>query len=166
MNKMSKLGVGLAATVALAGTPVALASVHAAKTPNCVRSQLSVRSNGTNGAAGTIHGAWVFTNVSKKACALYGYPGMQLYGRSGRPITTKVKWDLAPKPTHVKLNPKASATFLSSYSDISSGSACPESRVAQITAPNDTTSLFIPARLSACGGVVHVSAVEAGVHAP
>jgi hypothetical protein len=165
MNKASKFAVGTAVLVALAGTPVALAAVHAAKTPNCVRSQLSVRSNGTNGAAGTIHGAWVFTNVSKKACTLYGYPGMQLYGRSGRPITTKVKWDLAPKPTHVKLNPKASATFLSSYSDVST-SSCPESRVAQITAPNDTTSLFIPARLRPCGGVVHFSAVEAGVHAP
>jgi hypothetical protein len=163
MKRTSKIAAALATTVALAGVP--LVALHAASRPaNCARGQLGVRSKGINGAAGTIYGAWVSTNVSKSSCRLYGYPGMQLYGKGGRPIPTTVKWDLAPKPSRVNLAPDASATFRSSYSDVPGG--CPSSLVAQITAPNDVTSLFIRAKLMPCGGVVHVSAVEAGVHGP
>ncbi len=157
----------VAAIVLLAAVPAAFAAFHAAQrtSANCVRDQLGVRSNGTNGAAGTIHGAWVFTNRSGKACTLYGYPDMQLYRRGGRPIPTTVKRSLPPGPTHVALAPGASATFFSSYSDVPSGShQCPTSAVAKITAPNAVASLFIPAQLQACGGVVKVSAVQAGVH--
>ena len=82
----------LAAIVVTAAVPAAFAAIHTPAAPaNCVRSQLGVRANGTNGAAGTIFGAWVLTNVSGSACRLYGYPGMQLYGRTGRPIPTIVK---------------------------------------------------------------------------
>lgn len=76
----------VAAIIALAAVLAALASLHAApSTPaSCARGQLGVRANGTNGDAGTIHGAWVFTNLSGTACTLSGYPDMQLYGRAGR----------------------------------------------------------------------------------
>jgi Protein of unknown function (DUF4232) len=154
------------AIVLVAAVPAAFAAIHAQDTTgNCVRNQLGVRSNGTNGAAGTIYGAWVFTNISSTSCRLYGYPGMQLYGRAGRPIPTIVKRSLRPGPTNVTLAPGGSATFISSYSDVSSSpKPCPMSAVAQITSPNAVASLFIPARLGPCRGVVNVSAVEAGVH--
>jgi hypothetical protein len=130
-----------------------------------VHGQLGVRSNGTNGAAGTIHGAWVFMNLSGSACTLSGYPRVQLFGRAGRPIPTTVNRSLPPGPTHVRLAPGESATFYSSYNDVPSGShRCPMSAVAQITAPNAVASLFIPARLQACRGVVNISAVLAGLH--
>ena len=153
--------------VAVAVVPVASAALHAAqRTPaDCTRHQLGVRSNGTAGGAGTIHGAWVFTNRSGIACTLDGYPDMQLYGRSGRPILTIVKRDLLPTPTRVKLAPGGSATFFSSYSDVSSGPRpCPTSAVVRIAAPNADASLFIPAALQPCRGVVDVSAVLAGIH--
>lgn len=154
----------VAAIVVLATVPAAL---HAAQrtSGNCARDQLGVRDNGWSGAAGTIHGAWVFTNLSGTTCQLFGYPGMQLYGRRGRPIPTTVKQDLPPTPTHVTLAPGASATFFSSYSDVPSGALpCPKSAVARITAPNTAASLYIPAQLQPCRGVVSVSAVLAGVH--
>jgi hypothetical protein len=157
----------LAAILVLAAVPAAFATLHAAqRTPgNCLRAQLGVRANGTNGAAGTIYGAWVFTNLSTKTCRLFGYPGMQLYGKAGRPIPTTVKRNLSPGPTDVTLVPGASATFYSSFSDVPSGRhACLASSVAQITAPNAVASLFIPARLQPCRGIVNVSAVRAGVH--
>jgi hypothetical protein len=107
----------------------------------------------------------VFTNLSTSSCELFGYPDLQLYGRAGRPIPTTVQDTLPPAPTHVTLAPGASATFLSSYSDVVSGSdQCPTSSVIRITPPNAAASLFIPAALQACNGVVNVSAVEAGVH--
>jgi hypothetical protein len=156
------------AIVVLATIPAAFAALQGATTPaTCVRKQLRVRSNGEDGAAGTIHGAWVFTNRSGTACTLYGYPDMQLYGHGGRPIPTTVKRSLPPGPAHVALAPGASATFLSRYTDVPSGSQkCPTSAVVRITAPHVSRGLFIPAKLQACGGVVNVSAVEAGVHHP
>jgi Protein of unknown function (DUF4232) len=160
----------VAAVVLVAAVPAALAALHPSRAhapANCIRNQLGVRSNGINGAAGTIHGAWVFTNLSTRSCRLFGYPGMQLYGRAGRPIPTIVKRSLPPHPTNVTLAPGGSATFFSSYSDIPSGSKpCPRSSVAAITAPNAVASLFIPARLQPCRGIVKVSAVRAGIHSP
>jgi type II secretory pathway pseudopilin PulG len=163
--RTSLIGVTVAAIVALAAFPTVSAALQSAALASCLRNQLGVRANGINGAAGTIHGAWVFTNVSAKACDLDGYPDIQLYGRRGRPIPTTVKRNLPPAPSLVKLLPGGSATFYSSYSDVSSGpGTCPTSAVIQITPPNATGSLFIPAKLQACRGVVHVSAVRAGVH--
>jgi Protein of unknown function (DUF4232) len=155
-----------AALLTLIVVPAAMAQHAAPLTPtNCLRDQLGVRPNGSNGAAGTIFSAWVFTNVSHATCRLYGYPGMQLYGRAGRPIPTTVKRNLSPGPSNVSLAPGASATFFSSYSDVSSGpKPCTTSAVIAITPPNATASLFIPARLEACRGVVNVSAVRAGIH--
>jgi hypothetical protein len=157
----------LAAIIVTAAIPAAFAALHRApSTPtNCGRDQLGVRANGTNGAAGTIHGAWVFTNLSRTTCTLDGNPDMQLYGRTGRPIRTVVRHDLRPTPSNVTLAPGASATFYSSYNDVPSGPrACARSAVAQITAPKGAASLFIPAQLQPCRAVVHVSAVLAGVH--
>jgi len=166
-TRTSLIAAGLAGVIALAAVPAALASRHA--TPRvaatCSRSQLGVRANGQMGAAGTIYGAWVFTNVSTTACTLNGYPDLQLYGRTGRPIRTVVKRNLPPRPSSVTLTPGGSATFFSSYSDVASGpTPCAMSEVVQITAPNVSAPLFIPAELAPCRGIVNVSAVRAGVH--
>ncbi len=162
---MAAAGV-VAAIVAIGVLPTAFAALHARQAPpaNCVRNQLGVRSNGSQGAAGTIYGAFVFTNRSHAACKLKGYPGIQLFGKQGRPIHTTVRRDLPPGPKNVRLAPGASATFRTSFSDVSSGGPCPTSSVAQITPPNAGASLFIPAVMFPCEGVVHVSAVRPGVH--
>jgi hypothetical protein len=153
--------------VLAAAIPGTLAMASSGSLTDCSRSQLGVRSNGTNGAAGTIHGAWVFTNVSSAKCKLEGYPGVQLYGTRGRPIPLTVKDNLSPAPSAVALPPGSSGTFFSSYSDVPPGpQGCPASSVIQITAPNASGSLFIPAQLGPCRNILNVSAVEAGVHAP
>jgi hypothetical protein len=158
---------GIVAAIALTAIPAAVAAHNASQraAANCTRNQLSVRANGTEGAAGTIHGAWVFTNRSATSCQLYGYPDMQLYNHGGQPIPTTVKRNLPPGPSHVTLAPGGSGTFYSSYSDVSSTSRpCPKSEVAAITAPNASAALFIPAQLQPCRGIVNVSAVLPGVH--
>jgi hypothetical protein len=155
----------LAAAIPLAVVPVALAARHGTAATDCRRSQLGVRSNGIEGTAGTIHGAWVFTNLSGTACRLDGYPGLQLYGHSGRPIRTIVRRNLPPAPSQVNLAPGASATFFTSYSDVpSTARGCAMSKVMEVTAPNAAASLFIPAELGPCRGIVQVSAVTAGIH--
>jgi hypothetical protein len=163
--RASLIGATLASIVVLAALPAVSGALQAAPPASCVRNQLGVRANGINGAAGTIHGAWVFTNLSSKACDLDGYPDLQLYGRAGRPMPTTVQRNLPPAPSHVTLSPGGTATFYTSYNDVPSGShACQRSAVIQITPPNAAASLFIPARLEACRGIVHVSAVVGGTH--
>jgi len=163
--RASLVGATLAAIVVLAALPAVSTALQAAPPANCLRNQLGVRANGINGAAGTIHGAWVFTNLSTRACDLDGYPDLQLYGRAGRPMPTSVKRNQPPAPSHVKPSPGGSATFYTSYNDVPSGShACQTSAVIQITPPNAAASLFIPARLEACRGIVQVSAVLGGIH--
>ena len=67
----TKLITGIvAAAIVLAAVPAASAALHARGAANCVRAQLGVRNNGSSGALGTIHGAWVFTNRSDTACTL------------------------------------------------------------------------------------------------
>jgi hypothetical protein len=167
MRRTRTLIAGIVTAVVVIGAlPTALAALHATRAPlaNCTRNQLGVRSNGTQGAAGTIYGAWVFTNLSKTSCKLNGYPDIRLFGKQGRPITTHVKTDLKPAPINVRLSSGDSATFHTSYSDVSSGGRCPTSSVAQITAPSAAAPLYIPAVLQPCEGVVHVSGVRPGVH--
>jgi hypothetical protein len=162
---MHLIGGAIAAAAVLAAVPAASAAMHARGTPDCLRGQLIVRSNGFEGTAGTVHGAWVFTDRSATSCRLFGYPDLQQYGKGGRPIATTVDPSLPPGPAEVILAPGGSATFLTSYSDIVSGSdRCPAAAVLQITPPGAAASLFIPAELHACDGTIRVSAVEAGIH--
>jgi len=157
---------GMVPAILVPAASAALGAVQVAA-PACLRDQLGVRSNGTSGALGTIHGAWVFKNLSTTTCSLDGYPNLQMYGRFGRPLPTTVSDSLQPSPSTVTLDPGKSATFLSSYSDVTTGTPrCPTSSVLQITAPNAAESHFLPADIQACNGTINVSAVEAGVHGP
>ncbi len=154
----------ITAIVVLAAVPASMAALNAAAVGTCVRRQLAVKPNGGEGAAGTIYNKWVLTNVSKTKCTLSGYPSIALYGKRGRPIPTTVKRDLPPGPAVVTLAPGGSARFLTSYSDVpSSRRPCPASSVMQITPPGVAKSLFIPAVLGPCRGLVHVSAVRARI---
>jgi len=152
---------GITAIVLLAAVPASMAAPSAASAGTCVRKQLAVKAGRGEGAAGTIFNTWILTNVSKTRCTLSGYPSIALYGKRGRPIPTTVKRDLPPGPALVTLAPGGSARFLSSYSDVpSSRRPCPASSVMQVTPPGVAKSLFIPAVLGPCRGLVHVSAVR------
>jgi uncharacterized protein DUF4232 len=156
------LAAALTAVVVSATLATSLVGLSAATTQPCGRHQLAVTSNGSEGAAGTIYGAWVFKNVSDARCTMSGYPSLQLYGRRGRPIPTTVRRDLPPAPSVVTLRPGDSATFRTSYSDVAAR-RCPVSSVIEITPPDVPNSLFIPAVLTPCRGLVHVSAVLPGI---
>jgi hypothetical protein len=168
MRRHRTIAIGSIAALLVAGSiPVAMAAFGGTTANACSRSQLNVRGNGSQGAAGTIHGAWVFTNRSNTTCNLSGYPDLQMFRKGGRPLATTTKRNLPPGPSQVVLHPGDSGTFHSSFSDVQVGTAkCRSSRVLEITAPGAGAGLFVPARIMACSGVIHVSAVEAGVHGP
>src|SRR5207253_8103280 len=98
--KTSRTALLVAGVIILAAViPGTLALATSGSLADCTRSQLGVRSNGTNGAAGTIHGAWVLTNTSSNKCRLDGYPGIHLFGTRGRPIPLTGSDDLSPGPS-------------------------------------------------------------------
>ena len=99
------------------------------------------------------------TNTSPSVCALYGYPGALLLGPGRAHLATVVKpgGDLSflqiPVST-VEIAAGTSAYFNLGYSDVVSGgeTSCPTSSFIEITPPNDTEQLTIPASITACGG--------------
>ncbi len=101
------------------------------------------------------------TNVSPSTCVLYGYPGALLLGpapeRSPMPTLVKRGGDLTflqVAVSTVDIGPGASGYFNMGYSDVVSGdeTSCPTSSFIEITPPNDTQQLVLPASIEACGG--------------
>jgi Domain of unknown function (DUF4232) len=45
-----------------------------------------------NGAAGTIYYPLEFTNLSKHACSMYGFPGVSVISRSGKQLGSPASW--------------------------------------------------------------------------
>lgn len=76
------LGVGAAVWV------TSSASAAPAATPACSAASLSVWVDGSqsNGAAGSVEYPLEFTNITGKACTLYGYPGVSAINSSGKQL--------------------------------------------------------------------------------
>jgi hypothetical protein len=94
-------------------------------------------------------------------CVLYGYPGALLLGPAPQhnPLPTLVKPGgnlsfLQISVSTVDIAPEASGYFNLGYSDVVSGgeTSCPTSSFIEITPPNDTQQLVLPASIDACGG--------------
>jgi hypothetical protein len=79
------LGIGAAAWATSAS---ASAAAPAASTPRCTAADLSVWLNlgEANAAAGTAFYPLEFTNVSNRACHLFGYPGVSATNGSGKQL--------------------------------------------------------------------------------
>jgi hypothetical protein len=122
---------------------------------------------GSSGAAGTIETTVVLTNTAPTTCILGGFVGLQMLAAGGGMLPTTVVRTgsysfTAMAPTTVTLASGQSVYFNIGYSDVPSGSqtSCPTSASLQVTPPNATDHLVIPATLSPCGaGTLVVSPV-------
>jgi Protein of unknown function (DUF4232) len=123
------------------------------------------------GAAGTITGTVVLTNVGSTPCSVNGYPTLALTSGSGAPLTVTIVNGLtvnvsAPAnaaPSPVVIGPASTAQFAYQYSDVPTGAetSCPSSEAASVTLPNGGgSSPSFPLALSPCNnGTVNVSPV-------
>ena len=96
---------------------------------------------------------------SATSCVLSGYPGLQLLGPAGVSLPTQVVRKggysfTSMAPTTVTLANGQSAYFNIGYSDVPVGTEpnCPSSTSLEITPPDATDHLVVPAGLSPCGG--------------
>jgi hypothetical protein len=99
------------------------------------------------------------TNRTATACVLGGYPGYLMLDASGNGLPTNVvrkgSYPFTQMAPTVVTLPPGGATYVNlGYSDVPTGNqgACPTSASLEITPPNATDHLTIPASLGPCGG--------------
>lgn len=150
----------------------ASASTAPAGPPRCTPDQLTATKGAGQGAAGHIFLNVILTNTAKAPCHLFGYPGMALLDANRDPLTTHVTFGGGMLPPTAKkdvvLAPSGGqASFTLVYSDVPTGNAdpttaCPEASFANITPPDDTTTVELAAVMAPCDGKVNVSPVVGG----
>ena len=116
---------GLIAVTALAGSPsgTALAADTPrapAAVPACTAGQLGawVAVTQGNGAAGSIYYPLQFTNLSRRACAMRGFPGVSVLDHNGHQLGSPASWDHGVPARTVVLAPGATAHAILRYSDV------------------------------------------------
>ena len=113
----------IAATAASAasssGTALAADTAPAAPVPACTAADLGawVAVTQGNGAAGSIYYPLQFTNLSRHACAMRGFPGVSAIDRNGHQLGSPARWDRAVQARTVVLAPGATAHTILQYSD-------------------------------------------------
>jgi len=70
-----------------------------------------------NGAAGSIFYPLQFTNLSRHACVMRGFPGVSAVNRSGHQLGSPASWDHVIRVRTVVLAPGATAHTILRYSD-------------------------------------------------
>ena len=103
-----------------------------------------------------------FTNVSNRACSLYGYPEVSAYRDSpvaGGPIGGAAVRDTSIRPRPVMLEPGATAHSVLRVTAAPQPAGCAEVTAAElrITLPRQARPSFVPAHIPVCSQRGHVS---------
>jgi len=107
-----------------------------------------------------------FTNVSDRACSLYGYPEVSAYrdspvagGLVGGPIGGSAIRDTSVRPKPVMLQPGATAHAVLRVTGATQPAGCAEvtAEELRITLPRQARPSFVPAHIPVCSQRGHVS---------
>ncbi len=108
-------------TFAASSSGTALAADTApAAVPACTAADLGawVAVDQGNGAAGSIYYPLQFTNLSRHACAMRGFPGVSAIDRNGHQLGSPASWDHVIAARTVVLAPGATAHTILRWSDV------------------------------------------------
>ena len=126
-----------------------------------------VPTNQDNGAAGTIRYPLEFTNTSKHACSLFGYPGVSAISRTGQQLGSPANWGSLSDARPVVLAPGATAHTILAYHDVLAYTprVCdPVNTTAElrIYPPGERTATYAAFDFEACShaGVDYMSIIE------
>lgn len=116
------LGIGssaLASSSSAASTATVTAK-SASWVPQCTARDLGVwvAVDHGNGAAGSIYFPLEFTNLSRHACSMHGFPGVSALDRNGHQLGSPASWDHVSAPRTVVLAAGATAHAVLRWSDI------------------------------------------------
>jgi hypothetical protein len=169
---------GLIAATATSSSGAVLASDTARTTatavPACTADDLGawVAISQSDGAAGSIFYPLQFTNLSRHACAMRGFPGVSAIDRNGHQLGSPAGWDHTRPVRTVVLAPGATAHDILRYGDVEVATAprChPVSSMLELRVfpPGQRHATFAAFNVEACShaGPVYldVTPVQAGV---
>jgi uncharacterized protein DUF4232 len=169
---------GLIAATVTSSSGAALASdtarTTAAAVPACAAADLGVwvAVSQSDGAAGSIFYPLQFTNLSRHACAMRGFPGVSAIDRNGHQLGSPAGWDHTRPVRTVVLAAGATAHAVLRYGDVEVATApgChPVSSMFELRVypPNQRQATFAAFSTEACShtGPVYldVTPLQAGV---
>jgi len=120
---------GLIAATVTSSSGAALASdtarTTAAAVPACTAAGLGawVAVSQSDGAAGSIFYPLQFTNLTRHACAMRGFPGVSAIDRNGHQLGSPAGWDHTRPVRTVVLAPGATAHAILRYGDVTVATA-------------------------------------------
>ena len=168
---------GLTATTVLSATAASAAAGHAARPgpPRCTLSRLNIWI-GVPGsaAAGSVAYPLEFSNVSGRACHLFGYPGVSAIGRRGQRLGSPAGHDTTFRPRLVILRRGGTAHALLTITEAGNFPArqCHlRTAVALRVVPRSGAHpAFVPLSFAACSRrgpiYLHIRVVRPGVGIP
>jgi len=170
---------GLIAATAVAGSSGTVLASDTARTtaaavPACAAVDLGVwvAVSQSDGAAGSIFFPLQFTNLSRHACAMRGFPGVSAIDRNGHQLGSPAGWDHTRPVRTVVLAAGATAHAVLRYGDVEVATApgChPVSSMFELRVfpPNQRQATFAAFSMEACShtGPVYldVTPLQAGV---
>ncbi|WP_329128733.1 DUF4232 domain-containing protein [Streptomyces sp. NBC_01476] len=141
-------------------TPSAGATAPPAGTPMCTAGQLSAELSGGDAGAGNLYSYLVFTNTSKTACHLAGFPGLSLLDADGKQIgdpATREPVDYSV----VVLKPGGNASD-TVHTINHQGTCLPTSAQVRVYPPGSRASLVFPGQLTNCDNLLAITPLTAG----
>jgi Protein of unknown function (DUF4232) len=172
--KLALVATWIVVCVALpSGSAFRVSDAYAVQAPaTCQNLQLAIRAQSSQGAAGHLAIIFRIHNLSRRTCALFGYPGIQLLDRNFLSLPTTVHRGPgglvgAIPPSRVALGAGGNAYFALGYSDVPvNNHPCYSARYLMIFAPNDYLPVVTYASspggvIVACSGKINVSPVTA-----
>lgn len=160
------------------GTPVAIPvptpaePVDPASAPPCKGPQLQLEDAGGDAGMGNRIAVVGVRNLGTAACSLTGYPSITLVDDRGQTLT-KVRTDTGPgsyfrsdqTPSAVILAPRGRAWFDVAWNvvlhEADGETVCPTAARIRMTAPGDTSPVWLDHGLSPCGGLIRVTPFRA-----
>lgn len=136
--------------------------------PPCKGPQLKLEEAGGDAGMGNRVAIVGVRNLGSASCSLNGYPSISLIDDRNQPLAT-VKADTGPSsyfrsgqtPALVTLPPQGRAWFDIAWNvvphEADGETVCPTAARVRMTAPNDTSPVWLDHPLTPCGGVVHVT---------
>jgi Protein of unknown function (DUF4232) len=145
------------AVLAVTASPAAPAGAAAARTPRCATSGLVVWLNNEQGGgtAGSVYYKLELTNLSGRACTLFGYPGVSAINLRGHRLGSGASHEASQQPRVVTVANGADATSVLRIIDAGALPDCRQVAAAglRVYPPGQTTSKVVPFPFRACSRV-------------
>lgn len=134
----------------------------------CVREDLRIKEGETDAAMGGVRETpYIFTNISSSACALDGYPALELLNQTGVVGRRATKQDSDEPKAPVILDPGKTAWFNLNYNSGGAGhmgKPCPTYLKVKIVAPGTTRAFVLSSSIQSCPRTdLEVTSVSSGM---